>query len=100
MCPLDPLITWLDASKKLSKIKLRAMTIVPEIERPLLAALLKHGGLWREAQRVLADLSAGATVVCSPAMDEIASLLHKMRRYLREETLAIKSAGVCVRERV
>ena len=36
---MDRMITWIDASKKITKIKLRIMVVVPAIERPLVAGM-------------------------------------------------------------
>ncbi len=60
------------------------------------AALLKHAGLWSEAMSIVESLRAGAaptSIPMSDALDDVATSLHKFRKYLRDEQNAIKDAG-------
>ena len=60
------------------------------------AALLKHAGLWSEAMSIVESLRAGTaptSIPMSDAMDDVATSLHKFRKYLRDEQNAIKDAG-------
>lgn len=58
-------------------------------------ALLKHAGLWGEATSVAEQLrsNAGVTISLTPAMEEVVNMLHKFRKYLRDEQARIKSKG-------
>ena len=60
------------------------------------AAMLKHAGLWEQALGVVSQLRSGkaaASIAMSREIDEIVGLLHKFRRHVRDEQIAIKSAG-------
>jgi hypothetical protein len=58
-----------------------------------LAALLKHGNLWAEANAVISAGSGSYTTEMSPAMADLVSQLHRVRTFIKDEQKKFKVTG-------
>ena len=86
--PVGGIIAWLDRARAFGAVERRRMEVVPLLEAPLVAALLKHSGLWREAR----DCAAAGTRP-SPDMLQLHAALVGVRKWLRAERNALHQAA-------